>query len=208
MAKRAERNFKGVIGIASVLPASGVTSLCLTLGKYLSDNKVNSVLVELNSSGDFDMMREYLDELGEVKIQTEDRFETNNLTFYPRASDFGGVTRKGVDAIILDLGQLNTERKINQLNHADIRLVVCPCTPWKYNIFSECNKSIKSSTKNEWIYVSSASQSHERQKLKKLLGCNEMVRYSTVNYPFYQSEEEQKRIGAAFNEICRLVGQS
>lgn len=205
--KNAKGSFKGIIGIASLLPNSGVTSLCLAIGKHLSENKANSVLVELNSSGDFDRMREHLDELGEVKTQEENRFETNNLTFYPNASDFGEVSRKGVDAIILDLGQLRTEKKINQLNYADIRLVICPCAPWKYNIFSEYIKNIKSSTKNEWIYVANISQNHERQKLKKLLGCNELVLYSTVKSPFYPDIEEKKRIGLAFNEICRLAGQ-
>lgn len=208
MSNKAKGSFKGVIGIASILPSSGVTSLCLTLGKYLSDNKVNSVLVELNSSGDFDRMRDYLDELGEVKIQMESRFEANNLTFYPHAPDFGVVSRKGVDAIILDLGQLNSERKISQLSHSDIRIILCPCVPWKFYIFSECNKNIESPAKNEWIYAASNLPRQDGEKLRKLLGCNELVCYSTANNPFYPSAEEQKRTGDMFDRICRLAGQS
>ena len=207
IAKKAKKNFRGVIAIASVLPASGVTSLCLAIGKHLSDNKVNSVLVELNSSGDFNRMRQYLDELGEVKYQSDNRFETNNLIFYPNASDFGEVSRKGIDAVILDVGQLNAERKISQFNHADIRIVVCPCMPWKYDLFSECNKNIESSTKNEWIYAASVTQSYEGQKLKKLLGSNKLVLYSAVKNPFYLSIEEHKRIGTALNKICALAGK-
>ena len=184
-----------------------VTSLCLAIGKHLSDNKVNSVLVELNSSGDFNRMRQYLDELGEVKYQSDNRFETNNLIFYPNASDFGEVSRKGIDAVILDVGQLNAERKISQFNHADIRIVVCPCMPWKYDLFSECNKNIESSTKNEWIYAASVTQSYEGQKLKKLLGSNKLVLYSAVKNPFYLSIEEHKRIGTALNKICALAGK-
>ncbi|MGI6122725.1 MAG: serine/threonine protein kinase [Acetivibrionales bacterium] len=206
-ASEAKKVFKGVIGISSIIPSSGVTSFCLTLGKYLSCNKIKSVLVELNSSGDFNRLREYLDELGEVKIQCENRFETKDLTFYSSASDFGGISRKGVDVIILDLGQLNTERKINALNHADIRLVLCPCTPWKYSLLSECNGSIKSSAKNEWIYAARVSQNYEKQKIKKLLSCNEPVFYSSVMNPFHLSTEEQKSIGIAFKEICKLAGQ-
>jgi len=205
--KKAEKSFKGIIAIASVLPSSGVTSLCLAIGKYLSNNKIKSVLVELNSSGDFDRMREYLDELGEVKVQNENRFETNNLVFYPNASDFGVISRKGIDAIILDFGQLNTERKISQFNHADIRIIVCPYVPWKYDLFSECHKKIQSPAKDEWIYAANTFQSYEKQKLKKILGCNRLVHYSTVNNPFYLRTEDQKRIEAMLNEICRLAGQ-
>jgi len=205
--KKAEKSFKGVMAIASLLPASGVTSLCLAIGKYLSDNKVNSVLVELNSSGDFDRMREYLDELGEVKIQSENRFEANKLIFYPHASDFGEISRKGIDAIILDLGQLNTERKISQFNHADIRIIVCPYAPWKYKLFSECHKKIQSPAKDEWIYAANTSQNYEHQKLRKLLGSNRLVLYSSVSNPFYLSTEDHKRMGSVLNEICRLAGQ-
>ncbi|NLX64077.1 MAG: serine/threonine protein kinase [Clostridiaceae bacterium] len=205
--RKAEKSFKGVIAIASLLPASGVTSLCLAIGKYLSSNKVSSVLVELNSSGDFDRMREYLDELGEVKLQSENRFEANNLVFYPNAPDFGVVSRKGIDAIILDLGQLNTERKMIQFNHADIRIIVCPNVPWKYSLFSECHQKIESLAKEEWIYTANISQSYEHQKLKKLLGSNRLVLYSTVSNPFYLNTEDHKRIGVVLNEICKLAGQ-
>lgn len=205
--KKAKGSFKGMIGIASVLPGSGVTSLCLNIGKHLADNKVSSVLVELNSSGDFERIRAYLDELGEVKMQNESRFEVNNLTFYPHASDLGRVSRKGVDAIILDLGHLNSERKISQLNHSDIRIILCPCVPWKFNIFSECNKNIKSPAKNEWIYAASNLQRQDGQKLKKLLGCKEIVLYSTAKNPFYPSAEEQKCAGDMFDRVCRLAGK-
>lgn len=207
-ARESKKSFRGVIGISSMLPASGVTTLCLALGEYLSGKKITSVLVELNSSGDFNRMREYLDELGEVRIQSGKRFETKDITFYSDAPDFGGISRKGVDVIILDIGQLNTERKINALNHADIRLVVCPCTPWKYSLLSECSKSIESSTKNEWIYVARVSQNFERQKLRKLLSNHKPVFYSSVMNPFYLSAEEKKSIGIMFKEICRLAGQS
>ncbi len=202
--KKARISFKGVIGVSSLLPAGGVTSLCMALGKYLSENKISSVLVELNASGDFDRIREYLDELGEVKIQSENRFETNNLIFYPHASDFGEIPRKGIDVIILDLGQLNSERKINQFNHADVKLVLCPSVPWKHSLFSECNGNIKSLTKDEWIYLANISPGYERQKLKKLLGCNGLVFYSSVINPFYLNSEEEKRIGITFKEICKL----
>ncbi len=202
--KKAGINFKGVIGISSVLPASGVTSLCMALGKYLSENKISSVLVELNASGDFDRMREYLDELGEIKIQGENRFETNNLIFYPHAPDFGEIPRKGIDVIILDLGQLNSERKINQFNHADVKLVLCPSVPWKHSLFSECIGNINSLTKDEWIYLANTSPGYERQKLRKLLGCNGLVFYSSVINPFYLNPEEKKRMGIAFKEICKL----
>jgi len=205
--KKAEKSFRGVIAIASVLPASGVTSLCLAIGNYLSNNKISSALVELNSSGDFDRMREYLDELGEIKIQSENRFEANNLIFYPNAPDFGVVSRKGIDVIILDFGQLNTQRKISQFNHADIRIIVCPYVPWKYSLFTECHQRIESPAKDEWIFAANTSQSYEQKKLKKLLGTNKLVPYTTVKNPFYLSTEDQKRIGAALNEICRLAGQ-
>ncbi|MGI6085583.1 MAG: hypothetical protein ACOYIF_09080, partial [Acetivibrionales bacterium] len=188
--------------------ASGVTTLCLALGKYLACNKINPVLVELNSSGDFNRLREYLDEIGEVRIQSEKRFETKDMTFYSNAPDFGGVSRKGVDVIILDIGHLNTERKINALNHADIRLVVCPCTPWKYSILSECSKSIKSSTKNEWIYVSRVTQNFDRQKLRKKLSRHKPIFYSSIMNPYYLSAEENKSIGTMLREIYRTVGRS
>lgn len=205
--KKAEISFKGVIGISSVLPASGVTSFCMALGKYLAENKISSVLVELNNSGDFDEMRKYLDDLGEVKIQNKNRFEANDLIFYSNASDSGEIPRKGIDVIILDLGQLNSERKRNQLNHADVRLVLFPCVPWKYSLFFECNESIKSLTKSEWIYLANISQGCERQKLRKLMGRNGLVFYSSVINLFDLSSEEKKSIGIVFEKICKLSGR-
>ena len=182
-------------------------TFCMALGKYLAENKISSVLVELNNSGDFDEMRKYLDDLGEVKIQNKNRFEANDLIFYSNASDSGEIPRKGIDVIILDLGQLNSERKINQLNHADVRLVLFPCVPWKYSLFFECNESIKSLTKSEWIYLANISQGCERQKLRKLMGRNGLVFYSSVINLFDLSSEEKKSIGIVFEKICKLSGR-
>lgn len=159
-----------------------------------------TALIELNNSGDFNRIGEILDNLGELKIRRENSFEAGDMTFYPSMSDSGEISRKGVDIVILDLGQLNSEQKLRELNRADIKLIVCPRVPWKYSLFIEYDEGIRSHTKNEWIYITSNSNSFDKQIFNKKI--YHMVTYSLPKNPYYFTEEEQKNTERFFKEIC------
>lgn len=201
--KQVQTIFKGVIGIASYLPGSGSTSFCLALGRYFTRTGRRTALVELNGSGDFNRLEKILDNLGELKIRRETSFEAGEIVFYPGVSDSGEISRKGIDIIILDLGQLNTEQKLRELNHTDLKLILCPRVPWKYPIFLEYDESIGSRTKNEWIYIASDSDSFERQIFRKRI--RRMVACSFPDNPYYLTDEGQKKIERVFKEICSIA---
>lgn len=198
--KQAGPIFRGVIGITSYLPGNGATSLCLTLGRFLTRAGKKTALIELNNSGDFNRIGEILDNLGELKIRRGNSFEAGDMTFYPDMSDSGEISRRGVDIIILDLGQLNSEQKLRELNRADIKLIICPRVPWKYSLFIEYDEGIRSQTKNEWIYITSNSNSFDKQIFNKKI--HHMVTYSLPKNPYYFTEEEQKNTERFFKEIC------
>ncbi len=199
--KEAVCDFRGVIGIASYLPGTGVTAHCIALGRYLSKNRKKTTLIELNSSGDFSRIRDVSDYLGELRIQRENNFETLDMVFYPNMSDSGEISRKGIDVVILDLGKLDTGKKLKELNRADIKLILCPRATWKHSLFVEYDDNIKSLSKDEWIYIT--CESSERQVLKKRF--KHIVTYSTPENPYYPTEEEQKNTERVFKEICLIV---
>lgn len=195
--------FRGVIGITSYLPGSGATTLCLALGRYLAKAGKKTVLIELNNSGDFSRLEEILDDLGELKIRRENSFEAGEIVFYPGMSDCSEISRKGVDIVILDLGHLNNEHKLRELNRTDIKLVLCPRVPWKYSIFLEYDGGIKSQTKDEWIFVADTSDDFDKQMLNKNI--KHLVSYSLPKNPYYFTEEERKNTERFFKEICSIA---
>lgn len=201
--KEAVHDFRGVIGIASYLPGTGVTALCIALGRYLSKNKKNTALIELNNSGDFSRIGEVFDNLGELRVQRNNNFEALDMIFYPNMSDSGEISRKGVDVVILDLGKLDTGQKLKELNRADIKLILCPRAPWKYSLFAEYDEGVKSLSKDEWIYITCISENTERQVLKRRF--KHIVIYSYPEIPYYLTEEEQKNTERTFKEICLIT---
>lgn len=194
--------FRGVIGITSYLPGNGATSLCLTLGRFLSGKGKRTALVELNNSGDFNRLGEILDDLGELRIKRETGFDAGDIVFYPDMTDSGEISRQGVDIVILDLGQLNSEQKLRELNRTDIKLILCPRAVWKYSLFTEYDDGIKSPSKNEWVYVADNSDSFERQILKKKF--QHLVTYQLSKNPYYLTEDEYKNTERFFKEICLI----
>lgn len=196
--------FRGVIGITSYLPGNGTTSLCLALGRHLTRTGKKTALIELNNSGDFNRLGEILDNLGELKIRRGNCYEAGDMVFYPCMSDSGEISRKGIDIVILDLGQMNTEQKLRELNRADIKLILCPRVPWKYSIFLEYDGGIKSQTKDEWIYIACTSYNFERQIFNKKV--RHLVTYSLPKNPYHFTEEEQKNTERFFKEICSIAG--
>jgi len=194
--------FRGAIGVAAYFPGNGATSLCLALGRFLAGKGRKTALIEFNSSGDFNRIGELLDDLGELKVKRENAFETGNMIFYPGICDLSEIPRKGIDVIILDLGLLNTEQKLRELNRTDIKLIMCPGASWKHALFVEFNESLKSKSMNEWIYITSTSDSYERQRLSK--NVKNLVQYSLPKNPYYLTEEERKKTEKFFRQICMI----
>ncbi len=204
--KGSKRKFKGIIGIGSILPSCGVTSFVLRLGLYLSKNNMKSALVELNSSGDFDRLREVFDSMGWLKIQSKTKMEALNLVLYPNAAEFGEISRKGIDATILDLGHINNENKLRELNRADIKLILCPGVPWKYKLVSEWLDKNLIKNNGELIFLVSNTQGLEKHLLKQLIHGA-----TVVNYPFNANVINPNRsdliqIEKTFKKICNLSG--
>lgn len=200
--KHGKTVFRGIIGVASYFPGNGATSLCIALGRFLSGKGKKTALIELNSSGDFNRIGEILDDLGELKVRRENSFETGNMIFYPDISDLSEIPRKGVDAIILDIGQLNTEQKLRELNRTDIKLIMCPGASWKHALFAEYNEVIKSNFRHEWIYITSNTDRYERQRLSKSV--QHLVPYSLPKNPYYLTEEERRNTEKFFRQICLI----
>ncbi len=204
--KSGKRRFRGTIGIGSILPSCGVTSFVLSLGLYLSKNNMKSSLIELNSSGDFDRLRDVFDSMGWLKTQSKTKMEALNLVLYPNASDFGEISRKGIDASILDLGYINTENKLMELNRADIKLVLCPGVPWKYKLASEWLDKNLIKNNGELIFLVSNTQGLEKHLLKQLVQGS-----AIVNYPFNANvinpnKSDLMQIDKIFKEICHISG--
>ncbi|MGI6049352.1 MAG: serine/threonine protein kinase [Acetivibrionales bacterium] len=204
--KSGKRRFKGIIGIGSILPSCGVTSFALSLGLYLSKNNIKSTLIELNSSGDFDRLRDVFDSMGWLRTQSKIKMEALNLVLYPNASEFGEISRKGIDATILDLGHINTENKLRELNRADIKLILCPGVPWKYKLVSEwLDKNLITNSK-ELIFLVSNTQGLEKLFLKKTVKGSPIINYPFNGNVISPNRSDLIQIDKIFKEICHVSG--
>lgn len=202
-----EGGLKSVIAISSVIPNSGVTSFCLMLGSFLKKQGFRTALMELNPSGDFTRLREALDQLGSLKCKSESHFEAEGLTFYPEVFESSQISRKGMDIIILDLGQLKNERELRELNHADIRVILCPSAIWKFPRILEFQECFIPHNHEEWIYAVLSSQRQEEQILKKQYQLDPVVTFPVPLNPFSCSKEDERRIGSTLEHIFHLSGQ-
>lgn len=199
--------FKSVIAISSVLPGSGVTSFCLMLGSFFSRQGLQTALAELNTSRDFERLRIMLEQAGELKKKSEASFETEYMTFYDAITDSSQIPRKNHDVIILDLGALSSERGVQELNHADIRLILCPNVPWKYPHLLEFQERYRYLTKDAWIYAVCTPHKYEEQYIKKQYKLDPLLSFSYPLNPFSFSTDDEKRIGRTVKQIYYLAGQ-
>lgn len=201
-----EKEFRGIIGIGSMLPSCGVTSFALNLGLLLSQSNIKTALIELNNSGDFDQLRDVFDSMGMLKLQTKTKYEVKNMVMYPNASEFGEVSRKGIDATIMDLGALNSEKKIRDFNRADIKLIICPRVSWKYKYISEWIQNNKKTNGSDWAYLAIYQQNNEKNMLERLLNGASIVFCSDLSNGVRLDKVGLNEIGRAFDKIKKITG--
>ena len=125
---------------------------------------------------------------------------------YPNASEFGEISRKGIDATILDLGHINTENKLRELNRADIKLILCPGVPWKYKLVSEWLDKNLITNSRELIFLVSNTQGLEKLFLKKTVKGSPIINYPFNGNVISPNRSDLIQIDKIFKEICHVSG--
>jgi hypothetical protein len=201
------RKLKDVIAVASVLPNTGVTSFCLMLGCFFRNMGFQTVLAELNASGDFKKIRNCLNQACTLKRIMENSFEAEGLLFYHDLEDSSTISRKEVDILILDLGHIKNSRGLGELNRADIKLVLCPDVPWKFDYIENFNEKFRSNLQDEWIYIfkTPVDKKPAVGLLRKKCNLSRAVVFPFSDFNF--SKDMEKQIGKSLEEVYKLSGQ-
>ena len=198
---------KSIIGISSILPNSGVTSMCLMIGSYLKKHGFHIALAELNSSHDFSRLYDVFEQTDSLKCKSDSCFEALGMTFFPEVSKLYEISRKKYDILILDIGFLKNDDVLRELDHSNIRLILCPAAIWKFPQIFEAQEKFKSVAQDDWIYAVCSPQKQEEQMLKKQYLINPVVTFPVPLNPFYVSREDEKQIGRALEHVFHFAGQ-
>ena len=202
----ADKNFKTVIAVSSVMPNIGTTFVSLALGTFFTKHGYHTILAELNSSGDFNAIKEGLDRTGSLKLVTESCFEAERMIFYPGVADSSRMSRKGADVVILDLATVKNDRVLKELNRADMGLILCPGSFWKYRHITKFRESFGPLINDGCVYAVRSSDRH-RRNLKKECKIANIITFPLLDNPFYLSKEEDKVIGQVLERAFRMTGQ-
>jgi hypothetical protein len=194
-----------IIGAASILPNSGLTSLCMMIGNYFKKNGFTCALAELHPNGDFRDICDAFEQADTLKSRNESSFEAAGMTFFPGISEFCQISGKRFDVLILDLGLIKNEGAIRELSRADIKLILCPGAVWKFPRIFETLEQLKYA-QNGWIYAVCSSQKNEEQMLKELYRLSPVVTFPLVINPFTISKDVEKHISSAIDHIFSLSG--
>ncbi len=202
-----QRDFRGVIGLASVLPHTGLTSLALMLAAFFKKQGYRTALAEVNSSGDLNRLKKAFHQAGKIRSVGEDAFEAEGITFFPGVQDRGMLSKKGLDIILVDLGELKNEKLVREFNNSDIKMILCPNAPWKLESILSFRERFEAFNRDDWVYVLYGAHKHEHQTLKQLAPVEPLVLFPSHREPFCLSGEDESRIRHAMKQVLDLNGQ-
>jgi len=192
--KIAPKTLKNTIAVASLLPNSGVTSMCVMLAVYFRSQGYKTALAEYNSSGDFEKIKCELNGLFRLDYCNENCFEAEGLIFYQNIRDSSQFSRKGLDIIIQDMGALKNDHIIREFGRADIKLVVCPSVFWKFGLIEDFEKRFEGYIGKDWFYVVNSWDKTEEQAIRKKYKISNIVTFPFVHNIFSLSGEEETKI--------------
>lgn len=201
------RQFSGVIALASVLPHTGLTSLALMLATFFKKQGYRTALAEANSSGDLSRLKKVFERAGKIRAMNEDSFEAEGITFYTEVQDSGMLSKKGLDILLLDLGELKNERLLRELNHGNIKMILCPNAPWKLESILAFQERFEGRNQEEWVYVLYGAHKHDCQTLKQLAHIHPLVLFPSFREPFCLSREDENQVRQAMKQVFAFNGQ-
>ena len=199
--------FRGVIGMASILPNTGLTSFSLMVGYFFKKQGYRVAIAELNASGDMLRLMKAFEFTDKLSKKTESSFEAEGIVFYPEIQDSSLLPRKGHDIVILDLGVLKNERVVRELNRSDVRHILCPNAVWKAENVINFKHNFESYIKGEWIYTLYGAQKQEARILEKLTKTAHIISFPLLSELFCFSKDDETYIKQSIVQAFELSGQ-
>ena len=200
-------NGKSTLAVASILPNSGVTSLCIALGICFKKSGYRTALAELNNSGDFERIKSEFETLYALDDAGSNYFQAEGLRFYPSVTDAGIIPKNQLDIIIQDLGTMQNERTVREFNRADIKIILCPNVFWKFSHIKDFENKFSNSLMDDWIYAVFSHDKHEEKILKKNYKLNTVLTFPQVFDIFNPSGADLKLIKKAVIKLFGCTGQ-
>mgnify|MGYP001034323815 FL=1 len=194
------KSFKTTMAVASLIPNSGVTSVCIMLGVYFKKQGFRTALAEYNNSGDFERLKDELNKLLRLDYCNDHTFEAEGLIFYPNIKD-GSQLKKGLDIIIQDMGMLNNDWTIREFCRADIKLIICPTVFWKFWIIRDFEQKVKDYFNKDWVYIVNSDDEKDERAIKKEYKVDNIATLPFTRNIFNPSMDEEKKIRRMLSQL-------
>lgn len=145
------------IGIIGMDKGEGVTSLAVGLASYLHEVRcMKTALVELNTDGDFDEIREVY--FG--KECFENPFQIFKIFYYPAVTkgQYAKICNMRYECIVTDFGS-QYQKYMEDFMRCDLKIVLGSVNLWKYRKYMEFYEYIKDfpGVRN-WLFLLSGDE--------------------------------------------------
>ena len=181
------------IGVIGTSFGIGVTHFCLALNTYFGKNRSKVALVERSDTPAFSAIENAYE--GKNVSDLTECFNIKKTKFY---KDFKGPIGQIKDldfqVIIIDYGEVSN-RKIQEFNETDIRIVIGQGNEWKYLEIEGLNQQFSKDDMKNWKWVLNFGSKAEVSQLNK----DYRVKAKTFKYykdPFLWDKELSKNIAS------------
>lgn len=198
---------KNTLAVASIMPNSGVTSLCIILATCFKKLGYRTALAELNNSGDFERIRTGFEKLCSLEDRNSDYFRAEGIRYYPSVPDGSHISKNDLDIIIQDIGTLRNERIAREFNRADIKLILIPNAFWKFSFIKEFENKFSKNLIKDWIYAIFSQDKCEERVLKKDYKVNTVVTFPLIHDIFNPARNDLKLIKKSIIKLFCYTGQ-
>ncbi|MDQ0110649.1 hypothetical protein [Paenibacillus harenae] len=189
-----------IIAVTSVEPKSGSTHLSIQIANYLSDIGKTVAVIEANDSGDYARIEQIYE--GVQGYQGQGRsFGIKNVEYYKRVrrNELASLLSTRYDYVVLDMGYTEDAAWLEELERADVQLVLCAGAEWRQHAYQAFAKRHRKMDQSRWIHAVPMADELSVSDIKKLTSSHHTVQLPCHPDPY----KKQKDSYAALEAVLR-----
>lgn len=185
-----EQNILGTIAIAvcGITRGVGCTHVVLTIATYLQSIGYSVAINEMNTSGDFSLLREYID----AKIITN-HYTYKNIDVFNNQK-MSMIMRYGYDYVVIDIGSIliadiqGKQNILDEIERANMKICVTGSSEWNLMKLSDFTQGIN----DKWYFLFNNTPGLRKKLISDLMV--DYTFYFVKNYDYRKISEETQEI--------------